>query len=286
MGKKQHYVPQVYLRQFKIDDKNVFAFVKANKHLCPQRISDICQYSNFYKTLTYNNPDYIEDILFANDVEPKFKKVLDIFNDITKNIIDKNINMYDFTQEQRLEISRQIVFQYMRTPFYRKVIVNNQQNEIVQEISNFCASIGIIVEEIGLVKDEAAIHSVPLTDFEIVNELSEEIANEKWDILFSIVDFFTSDNPLIIIPIENMPVSDSVELKYFDKIIFPISPNILLRIKRSEKEENDNTVVIEKISSAKLKEINSLIFKNGKKYVFSKNMFNKLNINEIVELYG
>lgn len=286
MGKKQHYVPQVYLRQFKIDDKNVFAFVKANKHLCSQRISDICQYSNFYKTSAYTNPNYIEDILFANDVEPKLKRVIDIFNDITKNIIDKNINMYDFTQEQRLEISRQIVLQYLRTPFYRKVIVNNQQNEIVQEICNICASVGIIVEEIGLVKDEAAIHSVPLTDFDIVSELSEEIANGKWDILFSIADFFTSDNPLIIIPIEYMPVSDSDELKCFDEIIFPISPNILLRIKRSEKEENDNTVVIEKISSAKLKEINSLIFKNGKKYVFSKNMFNKLNINEIVELYG
>lgn len=286
MGKKQHYVPQVYLRQFKIDDKNVFAFVKDNKQLRSQRIGDICQYSNFYKTSTYDNSNYIEDILFANNVEPKLRKVLDIFNDITQNIIDENISNYDFTQEQRLEISRQIVFQFMRTPFYRKVIVNNQQNEIVQEICELFAGIGITVEEIGLAKDEAAIHSVPLTDFDIINELSEEIANEKWDIFFSKEDFFTSDNPLIIRPVKYIPVSDSDKLKCFDEIMFPINPNILLRIKRSETAKKVRTVVIEKVSNAKLKKINTLIFNNGRNYVFSKNKFNKLNINEIIELYG
>ena len=110
---KHHYVPQCYLKKFSLDKINVNYY---DKELCKcdkSKINEICQLENFYK-LSQSAPYYIETDFFANNYEDKLGRILTHFE-----TIDIDLDKISYDKKHRINLSRQIVLQYMLTPFYR-----------------------------------------------------------------------------------------------------------------------------------------------------------------------
>lgn len=98
--KKQHYVPQFYLRQFSRDGKTIYAYNLDHKKACRMNIKNICQEKYFY----CDTPD-LEKIL--SKIEEKQAAI------IKKIIVNSNVESLE--TEERFYLHLFVLMQCTRT---------------------------------------------------------------------------------------------------------------------------------------------------------------------------
>ncbi len=264
---KHHFVPQCYLKKFSLDKINVNYY---DKELCKydkKKINEICQLENFYK-LSQSAPYYIETDFFANNYEDKLGKILAHFEKI-----DYSVKQISYDKNLRNNLSRQIVLQYMRTPFYRDTKSENELNAYYELMIYILRTCNFEVDEIEFkANNKAEFHKTLL--LENIDDIIKDIADANWELLYASSDeFYTSDNPVTIIARNDMPVTYCDAIKYFSEIYYPLNSKFTLHIK-AQRPVSVRKINIRVCDSDELLAINKLIVKNAVKYVIYTNQFN------------
>ncbi len=265
---KHHYVPQCYLKKFSLDTKSIKYY---DKELCQcntRDISEICQLKNFYK-LSQPAPYYIETDFFANNYEDKLGRILAYFENV-----NSDLNKIHYDKTHRVNLSKQIVLQYMRTPLYRNTKADNELNAYCESIKYLLKVAGIFeVNEVEFKADNKAdFHKTIL--LENIDSIINDIADADWELLYaSLGEFYTSDNPVVVIVREDMPVTYCDAIKYFSEIYYPLNSRLTLHIK-AQLPSLTKKINIRICDNTNLLDINKLIINNAVKYVIYKKQFN------------
>lgn len=266
---KHHYVPQCYLKKFSLDKINVNYYDKELCKCAQKEINEIFQLENFYK-LSQSAPYYIEIDFFANNYEDKLGKILAYFEKI-----DYSVKRISYDKNLRNNLSRQIVLQYMRTPFYRDTKSENELNAYYELMIHILRRCNFEVDEIEFkANNKAEFHKTLLLENDNIDDIIEDIADANWELLYtSSYEFYTSDNPVAIIARSDMPVAYCDAIKYFSEIYYPLNSKFTLHIK-AQQPVLARKINIRVCDSDELLAINKLIVKNAVKYVVYTNQFN------------
>jgi len=268
---KHHYVPQCYLKKFSLDNKKVNYYDKELHLYGNEDIERMCQIPNFYK-LSQSAPYYIETDFFANNYEDKLGRILTHFE-----TIDIDLDKIPYDKNHRINLSRQIVLQYMRTPFYRDTKSENELTayyELLKQI--LLKRYNFEVEEIEFkANNKAEFHKTLLLENEIIDDIIKDIADANWELLYtSSSEFYTSDNPVAVVARNDVHVAYCEAIKYFSEIYYPLNSKLILHIIANK--PNSNKKINRRLCEIKeLSVINKFIVDNAKRYVIYKEKFNQ-----------
>lgn len=175
----------------------------------------------------------------------------------------------------------------MRTNVYRKLLINEQEADIEEEIKPLLKRLymmtGINNFELGLTVDKAKVHAYELlNNFRSggLNKLTDKILKDEMTFLFSLNnDFYTSDTPVIINKNTSNNNFTAKSICDYKTIYFPISPQIAILI-----TNNDNinysifNIKIRILSDDEICSYNDLEKESCYQYLFSyNNSFDKLS---------
>ncbi len=188
MGKRQHYVPRIYLRKFSENNATIRVYsIKANRFVAEEAsISRQC-YANYY----YGKDPNIEENL--SEVEGAFKKVSDKI--IAEHAIpDKKSPDYQV-------ILLYIIFQQSRTPSAvaeSTELLNKLMKQILKNYIKLSPQEGITsgkVDSVNLEFTEPAAFTIStaIKAFPLLFDLACKLLINQTEI-----DFISTDNPVII----------------------------------------------------------------------------------------
>lgn len=313
--KKQHYVPQFYLKRFcLIEDKLNIQFKNENKILKNQLVRNIACENDYFdisvdesisplleevlKEIDFENKN-VKDYVHTNNMEKFFSELEsfmgNIFLEFEEYILnEQNINtvipFYRFFQTKKYIISY-ILIQYMRSPMYRDLykkfynglceICNNyamKSNWINQNEKNFDISIQS--------KDDAKVHHIKqIGGLKNYDAMMKCICGMTCDILINRTDepFITSDSPVCALKkVDNKHyVYSFFKSGECNMIIFPFSKQICMIFKISFLSENDWYIKYSNDIN-EIKKINTIISKCSKNQIYTS--LDQLNILENLDI--
>ncbi len=257
LKKKQHYVAQVYLRNFSLDKKNIY-FLELSDFYIPKKtvpIKSQCYEKNLYEMFNEKgeriNPNYLENILAV--LERKYGPIINsLSTKLDKGILPENDVISD---EDRLLLFSFIAIQILRSP--RTL---NTSNEFLKE------TLGI---EDYLAKNTSL--SLCLPFFSELNEgsiLFNYVINPLLDMKLNLAvaennfTFFTSDFPVFVL-------KEKDDSREYDKVIFPLTNKLCLMLYGNSYKEDkiDNKVIV--INKDLFDEINwSIAYSANRKIYF------------------
>jgi len=219
--RKNHYIPQGYLRKFECEEKPGFIYnFKLDK-------------DKFNET-SGEKPVKIENILYLPHfyslcMELILKDIEDTFYPIRNKIITTN-TIESLSYKEKISIIRYIFAQYIRTPLERSRFVNiarvmlesiffNQDNQGIEK-----DKIKIEFNEIyirKMIEDEMFQFLFPSSEENQILKLIYFYLENKWRLIFAKqMKFYTSDNPIILY---NNSFESLVDQNYIESLKTPNS---------------------------------------------------------------
>ena len=268
--KRHHLVPRLYLKNFSLNGKQIYAFIKNLGECKLVSIKDVAVKENFY-TMVHKDiaQEFIESYL-SHNIEPLWgecishiiqyvNKERELINlkDICRCLICQYYRGTDFREEAK-------AIQDIRVTIYREILqMTHQDNNNTPKIENYSL---------------AHAYETFLNEPLIEDKISQILKSSDWSIMTSSeCHFITSDRPVL-----SFFFNKQNNLIYYTKtdigspssyILIAITPNILLQIKLKPQTHNACT-----------NERRPIIVKVNSDYVKSVNYFQQLNCNE--HLYG
>jgi glycerophosphoryl diester phosphodiesterase len=254
--KKQHYVPQCYLRNFAVRDR-LFVLDQIKKSVYSANVKDVAQdrYFNDFPDvfLSQEFREKAKAQVIEKDlakVESKFsqflKLIIDCLDDIEKNDLFDSVVVLD--EEEKINFSAFLMLQLVRTNTLRQETRHMFQSlvDLKEKMDRSLANCnnphqfslpsrdrGIDFNDLiknSVDEDSIAQHLLLISDAldrGTNSEIAQTLSNHIW--LFRVnstpIPFWTSDNPIVIQPYEDFGTgiaSSGVQ------VIYPISPKHLL----------------------------------------------------------
>ena len=257
--KKQHYVPQFYLKLFSCNSKFYLYNVESKENIGLYSYKDQC-----YKTYFYGKDKIWENKL--QNLEGKWSKV---FLDVLKDDYDNIDLLREFA-----------IFQYARTECFKSRLTETTSLQLKELLKSQLAHDGenISDEIIKEVTDKKARELInPSNNLDMIEELKSLIS----DLSFLKVHYNTNkkiiscDNPVLMI---NPYLPPHVGLNMIGLIIlFPMSPSdlgVFYDGKVYSKYKKQNVLISN--NQSEVNHINSLIYANSDEIVFSINPFDNV----------
>ena len=220
--KRQHYVPQFYLKAFSADDSepyNLFCYDMTEKSLFRSSTRNIAQSSNFY--------DLSEEQALENlfeDMEREFAKVHE------KIIQSKRIST--LSRDEKYVMAHFLSHQYIRTRKFRDVVKQASEHtlEVVDEEEGDEKARRAV--EAGTT-DEGAKHWHAQLMSNALKGFADLLIQMKWFLFVNETDYalWTSDHPVAIFnPINPEPDPEKGIKKRGTKVHVPLSNDIVLAL--------------------------------------------------------
>lgn len=244
---KQHYVPECYLRNFSPNGKYVHIYDKKAHNSFLNSLDSIAYFPYLYEipkkylseklNIPYGSK-YFEKAFFAEHIESLYDEILNKI--ITQADSWKNTQEGEkiLTLNEKEVFAQLIAIQHLRMPNVKNETSETYEKTLLESIDIIKS--GIISTNPELANDECLIeydkaydtilHSNLYANQELVSNFASQILDKHWVFYKSnSLDFYTSDNPIIIKPhIKN-------KRNYYDgfgmegtEIVFPISKSILM----------------------------------------------------------
>lgn len=283
-NKKQHYIPQCYLRCFSPNSKSIYVYDKIESKSYRAAIHSVACEDYFYripeKYIVQNkscnlNRDFYEKEFFSANVEPMLnlllKKVIESSTVWSKN----RQNAIILTDEEKEDLVQILAIQQLRLPSIRKKCSNgiekltNARSSIIQSYLK-CIDPNINVESVYNTDYDPILHSEIYADVDLISKMGDFLLGKYWVYFFSSKnDFYTSDNPIIVFPNNNYQESifEGFGMIGAD-VVFPISSSILLVMFDNGKNEyeRDSFRIIEESEKRKY---NSYQYCSSDRFTFS-----------------
>lgn len=267
--KNQHFVPVCYLKNFCPDSdqhkKNpkVWTYDKLSQSTKLRGVKSICHSNKLYsinnrsESIITNNIEDKETIFeshYLHDFEQEYSVRL-------KNAI-ASIKQEKFGGQNKLDISVFIAVQYLRDPILKTVFDSNEKIpffSLSEEYMKLCNN------SPELLNDSAMRHFMyGYGNKNAITTLAQSLALSEWTIHYNRNDvFFTSDNPVCLAQ-DKQNSSDNEQLL---NILFPLSKNILLQIKKGI--QINNVYFINNTPQELIDNLNFVQAYFAKKYVIS-----------------
>lgn len=241
-GKKQHFVPRLYLRRYTQGKEKIWVFDKIQMKKFDAHINDVAAERFFYR-FTEKEVNLIKerfsgtisesslDDIITNKVEPIFKgdlsAVLESYHNYKNNKVD-----YVIENENIESFAHSIAFQYYRTKAYREAMQRNKINEFkyLNYQDEDTLKTGI---EVGVLE-----HAVQM--FKRTIKLKEDLVkNFYWIIIENETELplFTSDNPVVLRIHEGGQVVQAIyDIPDFqiNEYAFPLTSKLLLLVVKKD----------------------------------------------------
>lgn len=239
--KKQHYVPQTYLKNFTADKKKsrLFVLSKCTEKVYGAEVKDTAAERNFY-TIDHFFDKYVLENTYAQCVEPSFGALLKNIRRNCENVLIQN-NALVISQAQKTQLALNIVIQLFRGKQARK-FEKKLYDELLPSVFDKAKKSFPNIEESVAKKtferfatDENFFKEIELqTNFNQVRLLNITEILMKYTFVFHRINgaasFVTSDNPVMLINyITKNAVPFTNGLMQSSTILcFPLSPSLLL----------------------------------------------------------
>jgi hypothetical protein len=190
--KRQHYVPQFYLRRFSGNGDSVFVFDKASDSVFESNTLNIAQERYFFdlpkEAIENEDPQVLEQIF--SEMEADYATLLD-------EILGSLARKKRFNPKYKTMMALFVAIQFLRTKEYRQNHAQLREVEL-RAINQELAKKGIRLEY-GY-KDEAANHFIQVFDPDLLNAITNALLSHIWVIWNNKTKhpFYTSDNPVVV----------------------------------------------------------------------------------------
>ena len=170
-------------------------------------------------------------------------------------------------------MSKQIFIQYIRTPKYRDSKSKNELNAFYSKITQLLKiHFNFEVDEIEFKPDNIAEYHKNIL-LEDNTDIITNISGAYWELIYSPErKFYTSDNPITIMPRNDMPVTYCDAINYFSDIYYPLNPKLVLHIKAQE-ALSSKVVGIRHANDKDVTEVNNLISQKATQYIIKSNEY-------------
>ena len=255
--KKEHYVPQVYLRRFCVSAEKVNVYDKVNNEIrLNQPLLNVASERYFYDIdlIAYNeelkargeptldesfpgfekiDPQYIEH-MFGRGIEGAYEQKI---GHIIDSLLEKSDwylkNCFAITQEDKMFFALWAAHQFVRTKSFRETVSKIHQ-ATAQAITTFTnqnvpEDEKIVVSVRTDKTAKQALHANMIMDTETITHFAEIMFLHSWIIAVnkSACPFVTSDNPITTIPHDfSRGFAGSGLASPKVEIFFPLSPHI------------------------------------------------------------
>lgn len=252
--KKQHYVPQCYLKRFTIEGEKSLIW-SIDKHKgeylrSPSSIKRICY--KYYYYYQINDNDEIDHITMENAFSELEKHGDGCLEKVCNSSVDSRVNI---TEKEQGELAFFLALLFTRVPSFRDGY-HDLSGEILTSALKIAYSQGRLPDMPDVLKDlvnEKGIENVlkiqihPFVSLEPMIKLGKQIAfsmlQKKWTFyrLDSYNGFVTSDNPVsFITPNEKAPIGPAHPLAI---LTIPLSKNMAVIISPAkEKDANPHNL--------------------------------------------
>ncbi len=279
--KKQHYIPDCYLKKFanqSTNDKENFFFFgydKEKKRTFPTSTKDVCKEEDLYTvsneyhdvidSLCENKGKVFENEYFAHNEEKLFLSSLN-------NILLKVRNKQTLTDKEKGEFCWHIAELYLRHPKRKGIILKS----IKQSYKDALRSAYMLEQntKIDIDFDESIIHyEFGYGDDELKKIVASVLFNHKW--LFFITEkprvFYTSCDPISIEFHSNIPPSELGITDKFTEILFPLAFDVMLIMWDSQCSERNNfeDLTIRIASECETLSCNMITYANAQRFIYS-----------------
>jgi Protein of unknown function (DUF4238) len=220
--KKQHYVPQGYLRRFANASGQLYVFDKYTRRSFVSAVHDVANSNYFYDF----GPDVVEEIVANIDAHPELgitpeqrQRLLDpqlIEHHLGENVDARFPRLLDeivqaaehegaMTEEQRRELSVLLSVQLLRLPRHRQYLIEMYE-KTVRGVSQRILAMQYGIEAMDWVrvkfdkKYAAAYHGQTIFNSESLDTYFKVLAAHIWRIGRNGTDqaFYTSDHPVVL----------------------------------------------------------------------------------------
>lgn len=294
--KRQHYVPQSYLKRFSFDGTHLHTYIikpKTSSLLNSTElknlwkdisITDVCVAKDYY-TIDEQNPANnkgthamaLEKDFFQNFAEPKLNQVIEIFQNLAQKILTskEKIASVRFTEQQKYELALCAFIQYNRSPRQRHSI--EEVDKVIRlQHKLSCQERGLPIDEDFKGLDVAFTHADktyknPYLWRQFCSRLS------SYCLLLRVSDngnFFTSDNPVVVHKL-GARGNDIFNVNFYQddfNLFFPLTLNLILEyynpIYCPEAIQLNESISL--VSKEYERRVNISQYINAEKFVFSR----------------
>ena len=239
--RKQHYVPQGYLKNFASGKKgkNVFVLSKSRRFVYPDNIENIAAERHFYTIDSYEDK-YFWDDLYAKIVEPQLSPLLEKIRQNCENVLIQN-KATVISRDDKKNLMFHLIFQLLRgkqTRKYEKELYERTIPKAFKSAQKYFKNLDN--EKLTEVFQKIENDKNYFKELSMESILNEELLLKMANILInynfvfyrtnSAIPFITSDNPVMVInsdTLNAMPFSNGL-LQPSTIICYPISPKLIL----------------------------------------------------------
>lgn len=240
--KRQHFVPEVYLRKFSVSKKGtdrVHCLYKERGEIFLQNIDKLAVQRDFY-TIACGDDPYIVEKTYAHTIEPLLGDVLDTLNARSSNVLIQS-NSVILDESLRADLAFMIVFQLLRgkqcRKFEEEMYVRNLSTALENGKRKFPQISSEKWDAIGknFLEDKDYAKSLFIEcsfDPKRIDQYAS-ILFQRIFIVYKIIgelEFVTSDNPVMVInsvSYDPTPFSNGL-LQVPTTVYYPISPKVLV----------------------------------------------------------
>lgn len=239
--KKQHYVPQTYLRKFSFSDSSaqkIFVLHKDQKKIFCANIRDTAAERHFY-TVKKSDDQYLWENTYAKEIEPLMSNILSrIILQCDNELIQDH--SFVLTPEMKKQLSISVVCQLLRGKQSRE-IERNIYSEVVPSVIKDARERFKPMDETkekilkAVIEEDDYFKLASMQATWDIKRLEKYITIllQKHFLVFRIIgnaEFITSDNPVMFLDdlsLSAKPFSNGLA-KNTTVVYFPVSPKILI----------------------------------------------------------
>ena len=260
--KKQHYVPQVYLKGFSQDEKMIYRYDLANESQKLVPISSVCYKKDLYEFKDEKGKkiasNYIEKILCEFEAEfsthrNELKKfVEENFEKNTICALNPNINAFWVSY---------IAVQILRRPWLLDIVQKNSE----QHFSNDSTFSDEMIRTFSILFCFPFIKSIMMNEHSLYNILVQTLKKLSLVIGVDKKDrIYTSDSPVYCF---------GSSLTDIEKVIFPLTSNKAIYLLSKDYINTFGKILVFEMTDYEIDEINLSALYNAHSSIFSKYPF-------------
>lgn len=291
MGKPnrlQHYIPQCYLRNFSADKKSLLVYDKKQSKSYRMAIDKCCCQEDLYsidessidkhddKMIT---PLFFESKYFADNIEPKYSKLLKKIIQAKEQYLSTKVNTPIFTHDEKITFAHVLGVQWYRLPARKEQLHTfnlewaNAEADIIKGLMAHINNDPKFLDlDVSPTSDPAIDHADVYADYEFLEELANILADKYWEFYYTNTSqIYTSDYPITIEShVKNAPSYYEGFGMYGAEISMPISSNIVLVIWDSQyfRDKNDIDCLFSELDNKGIRRYNSMRYYYAKERLF------------------
>ena len=239
--KRQHYVPQFYLKLFTDQDSFLYCYNKNSEKKFKARAKDVCCEEHYYEVSVPNSEIYRSKFLLENDIEKRLQSDESKYKPVLIDIIHKcekyaNKPISVCTEQERITIISMVANFIIRNKLATTLKCSQEEKNYLIENNEVIGAVNTFIEyfKLGSIDPylELAHKRISLNQKIMKGLAAKTVEDLKNMNLF----FWLTDS--ITYVTGNCPVNYNMIGNHFNELIMPLSPNISLILSRNDSLRN------------------------------------------------